>query len=99
MMRTFFLSRVLIACLGASLRRAAVLAVLFLCLGLLSASAPALQACNEANAAFVIRTTVFRDVPSNGTTINVPAGSAAAWSCVSRDDAEGELQRQIALIK
>jgi hypothetical protein len=99
-MSRFFTYRVLYACLAHLARRLAFLAVLCALWPLLASVAPVpTQACREDNAGFVIRTTVSRDVPSNGTAITVPAGIAVAWSCVSRDEAEQELQRQIALIK
>jgi hypothetical protein len=92
----YFLSRILLACF----RRLALMLVLCLLWPLLAASAPLpAQACRGDNAGYVIRQQISRDVQSNGTTISVPAGIAVAWSCVSRDDAEQELQRQIALIK
>ena len=96
-MARFFLYHVVGSCLAVLARRVAVLVALCLLWPLIAASAP-LSACEEANAAFVIRETISRDAPSNGSTISVPSGIAVAWSCVSRDEAEQELQRQIALI-
>lgn len=98
-MACFFLRSVLAGCLAHLARRTILLLALCLLWPLLASVTPApVQACREDNAGYVIRQMVSRSVPSNGTTIRVPAGIAVAWSCVSREDAEQELARQIALI-
>jgi len=89
---------VLLARAGAAL----VLVLLLAGAGVQTQAAPArsqAQACTEANAAYVLRERVERELVSNGARISVPAGVAAAWSCVSRAAAEAELARQIANIR
>lgn len=79
-------------------RRVAILVALCALWLLQASAAPLPQGCTESTAAVVLRQGVERAVPSNGTTIRVPAGFAVAWSCVSRAEAEAELARQIASI-
>lgn len=103
-MSNYFLWQVIGACFAPFIRRAALLLALCALWPVLTASAPARPTrqdarCLEVNAAFVLRQAVERPVQSNGATIRVPAGYAVAWSCVSLDEAEIELARQIAQIK